>query len=327
MSKKILLFHTLMIGSILQAQQYTIFSHGFNNHPGRFLERNLLYAPAESEPIKIAFQHKLVCFGVKGKNVIAETVGDRKHEPTSIVAFSQGTAATLHYLGNKDDYSNIQSIVLIAPLADPRNVVQNHSWLKYVFMPQWVAGKVLDYKFSHYNPVTDPPINQIDAITNLPKTCPIIIIHGTNDQTSPFEQGYRIAERFYEQGYPVYFIKHEGRHNQPYDPNLYTKMKAEIAALDNPTSEKIRTIKEKYCQPEREAIAEIVHAIYKKHDLPYHFNSNIDPEQYSFQAQKVDLKSVCKKHARKRYFLKSLGTLGVTSFFYLFFTFLVKKIF
>ena len=271
----------------LAAKPITVFAHGFNNHAGRFQNRHEIYAPSETESVSVIFHHRLVSFGVKGKKTIAETVGSKLNNPMSFVSFSQGTAATMHYLANKEDCSNIRSVLLIGPLANPADFVPNHSVFKYLFMPQWLGKQILSWKLPHYNPAIDPPIEQISKITNLPKTCPIIIIHGTNDHTSRWEQGYSLAKKFHELGYPVYFIEHEGGHNQPYAADLKAKMKLEFQ--EDHTKEEIRTIKEKYCVEEREDFAKIIHAIYKKHGLPHKAQVVSNPEDYSFVSQQKRL--------------------------------------
>jgi hypothetical protein len=303
-----LLACVILVAVQLSAKPITVFAHGFNNHAGRFQKRHAIYAPQNTDPVTVTFKHRLVSFGVKGKKTIAETVGNKLNNPMSFVSFSQGTAATMHYLANKKDCSNIRSVLLIGPLANPADFIPNHSVFKYLFMPQWLGKQILSWKLPHYNPAIDPPIEQIENITNLPKTCPIIIMHGTNDHTSRWEQGYSLAKKFHELGYPVYFIEHEGGHNQPYDPKLKAKMKLEFKK--DHTKEEIRAIKEKSCVKEREEFAKIIHAIYKKHGLPHQAQVVSNPEEYSFSSQQKSLeeKSWLRKTSN---FFKRLCTTAV----------------
>lgn len=266
-------------------QPITVYAHGFNNHPGRFQERNAIYAPKGSSPIIVNFKYRLVSFGTVGERTIIQKVGDKKNNPMSLIAFSQGTTAAIHYLANKDDCSNIQSIFLIAPVADPVEVVRNRFIFKYLYIPRWLGKKILSWKFPHYDPAVAPPIEQIKNIKNLSKECPIIIMHGKNDKTSQWEQGYLLAKKFYESGYPVYFIEHEGGHNQPYNQNHQQK------------------IDKNYCKLERKEISKIIHAIYKKHGLKYNSPTYTNPEEYSFKMQQSRLEEQYKQRKKFLSFL------------------------
>jgi predicted alpha/beta hydrolase family esterase len=221
----------------------------------------------------VEFKHREVCFGVQGQNQIAAVVESQEHECASFVSFSQGTTSTLHYLGNRADCSTISSVLLIAPVADPSDIVQHHAQMKYLYVPQWLATLFLQKRFPDYDPAAGTPVEQIAKIKNLPENCPVIIIHGTNDRTSPWTQGYKIAEAFYQRGHQaVYFIEHSGGHNQPYSAELMKACEQAIAPLSETLSgrefkERKREIQDQLYHPERQEIAEKLAAIYSKHGL------------------------------------------------------------
>ena len=301
-----------MIFSTIHPKSITVFSHGFNNHPERFKENHAIYAPCKTDLVTITFKHRLVCFGAQGRKVIKKTIEKNSlSDSVSFVSFSQGTTATIHYLANKEDCSNVQSILLIAPIADPADLVQNYSIFKYLFMPQWLNKKILSWNLPHYDPNIAAPIEKIEKIKNLPKTCPIIIMHGTNDHTSRWEQGYLLAKKFHELGYSVYFIEHDGGHNQPYYPENKVNMKLEFKK--NQTKEEIRAIKEKYSKVEREDMAKIIHAIYKKHGLPHNKQTINNPEDYRFDKQKIGLEKKYQTQKNKDFFNRlCLTTIALT---------------
>ena len=281
------------------SKRLAVFCHGFNNHAERFANRHKNYAPEHDKSVRITFKHRQVCFGVIGKNTIKEALVEKEDQPTSFVSFSQGTTATLHYLGSKKDCSNITSIVLIAPIADPRDIIQNYSFMKYLYVPKWISTRLLERSLKHYDPRPGTPIEQIDKIIKtLPKDHPVIISHGTNDTTSPWEQGYKIAKAFYEQGHKaVYFIEHDGGHNQPYAAELLQRCKEEVAKLSPDLSKEDfkkeqRAIQDRLSDPERIEIAKKIAAIYEKHGIAYDkkaFSSTEVAENYLFKNQEQHL--------------------------------------
>ena len=244
----------------------TYFAHGSGESKWRCQEKFAAFAPLNTIPIGDNFENANPSFGPQ------ENINLDEDQPTSVIAYSQGCATMMYYLGSHNG-QNIKSIVLVSPPSDPCKVVSDRQFTS-LYTPRWVCNHLLPYVFKNYDTSSRPQIESIKTMT-VEKTTPIVIVHGQNDKLVPWDHGYDIAKEFLKNGYiNTYFVSHQGEHFGPID----------------------------------ETTIAIVQNIYEKHDIPNNAETIVSVDEYLVSNLSPDITQGVSQTINARTIKKAIGT-------------------